>query len=87
MVKKELEVIKPEKVTKSKNNNIQVGKKTKTTGQKVLGVITLIMAVITGRNYVIIDSVPFIDEALLTLITAILVAIQIYLKNKCGEIV
>lgn len=40
------------------------------------------MAVITGRNYVIIDSVPFIDEALLTLITAILVAIQIYLKNK-----
>ena len=54
MVKKELEVIKPEKVTKSKNNNIKVGKKTKTTGQKVLGVIKLIIAVITGRN-----DVPF----------------------------
>lgn len=82
MAKKELEVIKPEKVTKSKNNNIQVEKKTKTTGQKVLGIITLIMAIITGLDYIIVDFVPFIDEALLTLITAILGAIQIYLKKK-----
>lgn len=82
MTKKELEIIKPEKVTKSKNNNIQAEKKTKTTGQKVLGVITLIMAIITGLDYIIVDFVPFVDEALLTLITAILGAIQIYLKNK-----
>ena len=69
------------KQLKEKN---KLAKKELTGGQKALKIITIVMSILTAIDYLIIDIVPFIDEALFTLITGILICVQAYLKNKCN---
>lgn len=63
------------------NTNVPepVNTENKHTGLKISTIISLILMV---ADYLIPDLLPFVDEALLTLITGILGSILVYLKTK-----
>jgi hypothetical protein len=84
MTKKELEVVKPEKVEKPKKKTTTNGNSTSKNGKKkkILKTLALISGIITCIDFIIIDFVPFVDEALLTAITGVLAVIAAYIKDE-----